>query len=140
MAHFLSPMLRRSSDGASSRFGLRVRDATVWLATDLRPAFDSGSRRRGLLGRDGLAPGEALVIAPCTAIHTARMRFPIDVVFTSREGRILKVAAAVPAWRVRVAWRAFAVVELAAGAAARHGLERGVVLEVQAQPSLEPGV
>ena len=56
----------------------------------LETAFDSGTRRRGLLGRDDLAAGTAMVLAPCNAVHTCRMRFPIDVVFAARDGRVTR--------------------------------------------------
>ncbi len=70
------------------------------LATHLEGAFDSQSRRRGLLGRDGLAEGAALIIAPCQAIHTFRMRFPIDVVFADRQGLVVGVRSNVGARRL----------------------------------------
>jgi uncharacterized membrane protein (UPF0127 family) len=124
--HFLVPLLR-SPDG---RFGLRVQGTGELLATRLESAFHSGARRRGLLGKQGLEPGEALVLAPCGAIHTAFMRFAIDVVFLARDGRVIKIAAGVAPWRVRAALRAFAVVEMAAGSALGRAVRPGDVLEV----------
>jgi len=44
------------------------------------------------------------------------MRFPIDILFVARDGRVVKVRHAVPRRRLAAAWGAFAVVELAAGA------------------------
>ena len=38
-----------------------------------------------------------------------------DLVFLARDGRVVKTAAGVPPWRIRAAWRAFAVVELPSG-------------------------
>ena len=35
----------------------------------------------GLIGRRGLATGEALLIPGCRSVHTIGMRFPIDVAF-----------------------------------------------------------
>jgi uncharacterized membrane protein (UPF0127 family) len=87
------------------------------LATHLEGAFDSAARRRGLLGRDGLAAGAALIIAPCQAVHTFRMRFPIDIVFADRQGVVVAVRSDVGARRIAVALRAFATIELPAGAA-----------------------
>ena len=55
--------------------------------------------------------------APCTAVHTWFMRFPIDVLFVSKGGVIRKVRNAVHPWRFAIAWRAYAVIELPAGAA-----------------------
>ena len=52
-------------------------------------------RARGLLGRAPLAADEALLIRPCSSIHTFGMRFAIDVVFIdalpkSTVGKILR--------------------------------------------------
>ena len=101
------------------------------VATALEPAFESASRKRGLLGRDGLAPGHALVIAPCNMVHTFFMRFAIDILIVSRRGVVVKAAAAVRARRLVGAWRGFAVMELAAGALSGSGTRTGDVLSVE---------
>lgn len=85
----------------------------------MRPAFDSASRRTGLLEHDAWPQGEGLVIAPCQAVHTVGMRFPIDVLFVRRDGTVEKVGTRVKPWRIAGAWRAFAVIETAAGALER---------------------
>jgi len=87
------------------------------------------SRMRGLLGRRGLDSGEGLLIRPAPSIHTFFMRFPIDAVFLSRDGEVLKIAENVGPWRTRSSRRAFAVLELAAGEATRRGLAVGSRLE-----------
>jgi len=81
----------------------------------LELAADSASRNRGLLGRDSLARENALILAPASFVHTFFMRFPIDVLFVSRDGRVLKAKHALPARRITGSVRAFAVIELAAG-------------------------
>ena len=48
-------------------------------------------RMKGLLGRRELASGEGMLIRPTSSIHTFFMRFPIDAVFLSRDGEVLKV-------------------------------------------------
>jgi len=82
-------------------------------------------RMRGLLGRRELPPGEGMLIRPAPSIHTFFMRFPIDVVFLSRDGDVLKIAPHVKAWRTRSCRRAYAVLELAAGEAERRGVATG---------------
>jgi uncharacterized membrane protein (UPF0127 family) len=42
-------------------------------------------RVRGLLGRTGLEDGEGLFIAPCPSIHMFGMKFPLDVIFVTKE-------------------------------------------------------
>jgi uncharacterized membrane protein (UPF0127 family) len=73
------------------------------------------TRRRGLLGRDCLDENAALMLVPCVAIHTAFMRFPIDLVFVDRDGCAVRTASRVRPWRVSMALRARAVIELPAG-------------------------
>lgn len=89
------------------------------------------SRMWGLLGRRQLPAGEGLLLEPAPAIHTAFMRFAIDVVFLDAYMRVLKIVPAVPPWRSVAARHARAVLELAAGEARRRGLTVGDRLDVQ---------
>jgi uncharacterized membrane protein (UPF0127 family) len=85
------------------------------IATAVERAVTRASRRRGLLGRDRLDPHCALILEPCTAVHTAFMRFAIDVVFMDRAGYAVKIVRDVAPWRIAIAAGAHAVVEMAAG-------------------------
>jgi uncharacterized membrane protein (UPF0127 family) len=89
-------------------------------------------RRRGLLGRDGIDPGSALVLAPCCSIHTAFMRFAIDVIFVDGDGRVVRVANRVVPWRIVIASGAYAAIELAAGSVASQSVALDDCLYVQA--------
>lgn len=124
MTSFLSPLLRAGSTNHALE---NLRTHSV-VAERLLPAFDSAQRRKGLLGRDSLPQGSALIIAPCSAVHTFFMRFAIDVAFVARDGRVIKVRPAVRPWRIAAAFRAFAVVELPAGALAQSQTVPGDVL------------
>jgi uncharacterized protein len=131
--HFLKPLV----DAPRDTFHLTIaRDGSA-LATTVEGAFDSDSRRRGLLGRDGLADHTALIIAPCQAVHTFAMRFSIDVVFVARDGEVVKLRADLQPGHMTGAWSAFAVIEMAAGAIARAGLRRGDRLALVRQPATE---
>ena len=93
-------------------------------------AENAWTRMRGLLGRTGLELGEGLLIRPAGSVHTFFMRFPIDVVFVSRDGEVLKIASNVPAWRTAAARGAKVVIELAAGEADRSGISVGTRLDL----------
>jgi uncharacterized membrane protein (UPF0127 family) len=124
--HFLSPLLKKDAPAIAlviERAG--GPGGHVTLATHVEIALDSASRKRGLLGRTSLAPGHALVIAPSNGVHTFFMKFPIDIVFVARDGTVVKIAPAVKASRIAFAWRGFAVIELAAGAADAVALAMG---------------
>lgn len=91
-------------------------------------------RMRGLLGRRGLGADEGLLLRPAGSIHTHFMRFPIDVVFLDREGRVVDVRSDVRPWRMARKRGAKAVLELRAGEARRRGVAVGDVLALAEGP------
>ena len=128
MKSFLSPLLR----SGPPPFALTNTRNNRIVARTLLTAFDSASRRKGLLDHDSLADGSAMIIAPTSAIHTFNMRFAIDVMFVSKDGRVLKVRRHMKRGRIAAAWRAFAVVELPAGAIERSDTRPGDSLQLSA--------
>ncbi len=82
-------------------------------------------RLRGLLGRKNLAPDEGMLLRPGFSIHTAFMRFPLDVVFLDTELVVLKIDAMVKPFRTSACRGAREVVELRAGEGERRGLVVG---------------
>jgi len=108
---FLKPLLKNpvaSCRLVNSRTGRIVADR-------LLTAFDSTTRRTGLLRHDSLPDGGAMILAPSNAIHTCFMRFDIDVALTTKDGRVIKIRRALPPWRLTGALRAYAVIEFRAG-------------------------
>ena len=85
------------------------------VARQVEIADTRATRRRGLLGRDSLGASSALMLSPCFAVHTAFMRFPIDVVFVDGDGRAVRIVRDLTPWRIAGAWRAQRVYELPAG-------------------------
>jgi uncharacterized protein len=88
----------------------------------------SFGRARGLLGRDGLEPAGGMLIDRAGSVHMFFMRFPIDVVFLSRDRTVVAVRHRLEPWRYAGARRAVAALELPAGRAAEVGVEPGDVL------------
>ena len=123
---FLNPLLKSPTLPHTLQ---NVRSGHV-LAHRLLPAFDSKSRRGGLLRYESLDEGSAMLIAPTNAVHTFFMRFPIDVVFVTRDGRIVKVRSGVKPWRVTAALRAYVVIELPAGTIVRCDTVSGDMLAI----------
>jgi hypothetical protein len=95
------------------------------LAAAVEVAANRRARRTGLLGRDALDASSGLVLDPCWMIHTAFMRFPIDVVFVDRNDRVVHIVHAMPPWRAAASPRARRVIELQAGTINRHGVQIG---------------
>ncbi len=122
---FLRPLLLESS-------GLVIRNVRNQrqLAHDLIPAFDSETRRTGLLRHESFPDGSAMLIAPTNAVHTFFMKFPIDIAFVTRDGRVVKACEAVRPWRIAIGFGAYAVVELPAGTLRRSETMAGDTLAI----------
>jgi uncharacterized membrane protein (UPF0127 family) len=125
MSSFLTPILR-APEVPNTLVNVRTGDI---VATQVMTAFDSTSRRKGLLEHRSMPPGAALIIAPCNGVHTFGMRFAIDLLFVARDGTVVKVCHAVPRRRIAASWRAFATIELAAGALDQAPTQVGDIVE-----------
>jgi uncharacterized protein len=93
-------------------------------------ASTAATRRKGLLGRDGLAEGEGLWIVPCESVHTFFMRFPIDLLYLGRDLKVKKVRHAVGAWRLSACLTAHSIIELPAGTLKRSETRKGDIVSV----------
>lgn len=88
-------------------------------------------RMKGLLGRDRLEEGEALLIRPCNSIHTIGMKFPVDAVFLDRNATTVAVIENLLPNRItRLYLRASSVLELPAGTVAGTGTRTGDRIQV----------
>jgi uncharacterized protein len=107
----------------------QTRNTVLGQAIDI--AGTSATRRKGLLGRSRLEPGEGLWIVPCPSVHTFFMKFPIDLVYLDRRRRVRKVRSAVRPWRVSACLLAHSVLELPAGMAVETGTVAGDELAME---------
>lgn len=104
-----------------------VRNGDVLATAEV--ADTARSRRRGLLGRDGIEG--ALVLWPCRHVHTARMKFVLDVALCDANGQVLRTCT-LPPWRVSPLLRnTVFVVEAEMGAFERWRLRVGDTLEIR---------
>ena len=85
------------------------------LGKDIHLAESFFSRLKGLMFK-GRIRGDGLLIRPCNSIHTFFMKFNLDVVFLSRDFKVVKIIRRMPPWRMsKVYFNAFQVLELKAG-------------------------
>jgi uncharacterized protein len=102
------------------------------LADHVEVARSFGARLKGLLGRDGLPPGTALAIEPCTSVHTLFMRFVIDAAFVDAAGHVVAAVSHLRPWRAtRVYLSAHRVIELPAGTLDGSGTRVGDLLALE---------
>lgn len=112
--------------------------STACLVPEAEVAATFRTRLVGLLGRDSLAPGTGLVLRPSGLIHTAFMRFPIDVIFLDGRQRVVATAAHLQPFRVAWGgWRARIAVELPAGTIERLDVPIGTALQFVADSSTD---
>jgi uncharacterized membrane protein (UPF0127 family) len=125
------------SSSAKPNLWMKISNVTrqVVLADRVEVADHGATRRKGLLGRDGLPTGEGLWIVPCESVHTFGMKFPIDLVYLDRNKKVKKVVHAVPPWRLSACLLAHSVVELVSGTVLRTQTNPGDMLEFS---SIEP--
>ncbi|UYQ64142.1 DUF192 domain-containing protein [Streptomyces peucetius] len=110
----------RNGTGTLTADGLDV--ARVEIAATYR------TRRRGLLGRDGI--DGAMLLTPCNSVHTIGMRFPIDVAYLDGTLRVLTIRTMPPGRVGLPRLRARHVLEAEAGALAGWGVRAGTALTV----------
>lgn len=112
---------------------LKIRNLTrgTLLAESVEVADTSRKRRIGLLKHDKLDRGEGLWIAPCEAIHTFGMKFPIDVVFLNAGRKVLKIRNEMVRRKLSACLWASSVLELPAGTLAATRTEKGDQLEFE---------
>ncbi len=102
------------------------------VGTHIECAEDSFSRLFGLLGREGLEPGEGLWIRPSSGVHTMGMRFSIDVVGLDKHMRVVRLWTNLKPFRATsLSLAVQSVIELAAGEIEARSIHLGDGMEAQ---------
>ena len=128
----LSKRQTGQSDGRGHASKLVVRNQTrkVTVADSAQVADTSSTRRKGLLGRRTLEPGEGLWISPCESVHTCGMKFPIDLIYLDHRKKVRKIRASVVPWRFSMCLLAHSVLEVPAGTIDRTQTKAGDQFEL----------
>jgi uncharacterized membrane protein (UPF0127 family) len=101
------------------------------LATRARRAGSFAARARGLMMAPPLPDSGGLVIEPCNSIHMFFMRYPLDIVFLDKEGRVVFMYRGIKPWRMgRVVKGARLAIELPEGAVDRSRTQIGDRIEM----------
>jgi uncharacterized membrane protein (UPF0127 family) len=100
--------------GLDARFDALER-RTLTDGLTLLVAGDRRSRALGLAHLDDLATDHALLLESCRSVHTAGMRFDLDLLWLDGAGALVRLDRAVAPRRLRTCLRARSVVEARAG-------------------------
>jgi uncharacterized membrane protein (UPF0127 family) len=102
------------------------------LGEAIEVASTAVQRAKGLLGREWLEDGQGLLFKGGGSIHTFFMRFPIDVLFLDKRGRVLKASQDVHPFKLVAApFRARYVLELPKGAIVGSATRVGDLVEFE---------
>jgi uncharacterized membrane protein (UPF0127 family) len=103
-----------------------------WIAREVRMSCSLASRCLGLMRMKSLGEQQGLLLTPARSAHTLGLRYAIDIVFLSRQMRVLALAPAVPPWSLRAAPPGTGrVLGLSAGRIAATGLMPGTYVLVE---------
>jgi uncharacterized membrane protein (UPF0127 family) len=109
------------------RSGWLLRDGDVVCALEMTDTF--AERAKGLLGREGCEG--ALHLAGARAVHTAGMKFELDVAFLSADLTVVRMLR-VPPWRLALPRKGTrSVLQAEAGALERWGVRVEDQLEIR---------
>ena len=109
---------------------LRKGDAVLIPDVDVTSSFLE--RLRGLMFTQSIPDSYALMIRPCNQIHMMNMKFPLDVIYLSKDNTVLHIDENIRPWKIgKTVKKAVGVVEVNAGTCARLGLETGDRLTIE---------
>ena len=104
------------------------RDGRV-IAAQVETAHTLKARLVGLIGRNDLPKGFAFIIPGCRQVHTFLMRFPIDVLYTDAQDKVVCAVEYLKPLRVTRCCRdAARAIELPAGTISANEIVTGDVL------------
>jgi len=86
------------------------------MASSVKIAQNPWQSVKGLLGRESLPQGDALVLPHCQSIHMVFMKFPIDVIFCDAQNKVVGLCARInPFCFSPIFFKASYAIELSAG-------------------------
>tara|TARA_Y100000768_G_scaffold388327_1_gene383562 strand:- start:10581 stop:10931 length:351 start_codon:yes stop_codon:yes gene_type:complete len=95
---------------------IEIKKDNLVVASQVEIADNPISRMIGLMFSKNLGERDGLLISPCNSIHTFFMRYELDIVFLSRDNKIVKIIRKMKPWRMTwMYFRAAKVLEMMGG-------------------------
>ena len=107
------------------------------IGETIEVAESASQKVKGLLGRECLEDGQGLLFKGAGSLHTLFMRFPIDIIYTNKQGKVIKTAKAVRPFKLVAApLRCHYAIELPAGAISASNTQVGDFLSFDQEPDV----
>ncbi len=101
------------------------------VSSNVETAYSFFRRFKGLMFRKSIEDDFVLHIKPCNQIHMLNMRFAIDVVYLSADGKVVKADEDVkPGAICKTVKGAKSVAEMKSGAVKHFGINKGDTVEI----------
>ena len=86
------------------------------IANKVNLADSMMERMIGLMFSKDIGAKDGLLISPCNSIHTFFMRYELDIIFLSKDNRVIKVIRKMKPWRMTwMYFKASKVLEMTGG-------------------------
>ncbi len=93
-----------------------VKNKPITICNNLKRCNTFYSRLRGLMFSNNMDNYDGILITPCNSIHTFFMKYSIDVVFLTKDYKIVKIIRNLKPWRMTfVYFNSFQVLEIMSG-------------------------
>ncbi len=95
---------------------MKISKGELTIAKKVEIANTSISRMIGLMFSKNIGDRDGLLITPCNSIHTFFMRYDLDIVFLSKDNKVVKVIRNMKPWRMTwMYFKASKVLEMTGG-------------------------
>lgn len=91
-------------------------------------------RNRGLLALPKIRIDQGLLISPCRSVHTFAMQYPLDLVYLSKQLKVVKLVENIQPNRISCAITGHSTLELCAGTIARLQIKKDMHLTITDLP------
>lgn len=99
-----------------TRIKIKHIKSDTYLAQDAEIADSFQTRLMGLMFKNSFGDRDAIWFKPSNSIHTFFCRFPIDVIFTDSNNKIVRMYKSLKPWRMTpIIFSARRVIELPSG-------------------------
>lgn len=108
---------------------IRKGDTVLFDNVDITTGF--WERFRGLMNIQSIPDNYALMIRPCNQVHMFNMKFPLDVIYLSKNNTVVHVDEDLRPWKVgKTVKGAVSVIEVNSGTCARCDICPGDILNI----------
>lgn len=111
---------------------IQKEDGNVSNRLQIKKADTFKKRLVGLMFQKAPIQDECLHIIPCNSIHMFFMRFPIDVIFLTKKGKVIKTIESLPPWSfVPKVKGAYSTLECPIGTIRAYAIKEGGYLDLE---------